>query len=332
MSWAKLCDHIDIDPDILKLHPDAFAYFVGTITYSSRHLTDGLIEADAAPDILRFRGGRKINVGRALAALEKHGFLDPVEGGWQVRNYLKFNPSRAQVEARRAATLIRVNKCYGKKGRKKRITADVSNVQPDVNAANADASNNSPVPDPELSKKEDPNPGCVGAAPAASEAGSPDAEAAAQAASPQTPCEARQESQATEGKGVVTPAPPEPAGANLDVPDGKQDGAQTLDLTAEHLDSPVDLIMDRAAVIAAGASDGLGLFLNGTQTSRLAAICPVRRQEYREALKITRSQAETPCWRFLISTLVQRRAKNPPRPEPELDLGRVESKATEVKL
>lgn len=102
MSWAKLCDNVDIDPDLLELHPDAFAFFIGTITYSARNLTDGFIKRCHAPDILRFKGKRKINVSRAITALVKGRFLTEEAGGWRVRNYLKFNPSCAQVNAKAA--------------------------------------------------------------------------------------------------------------------------------------------------------------------------------------------------------------------------------------
>ena len=148
MSWAKLCDHMDLDPDLLEVHPDAFAYFVGTITYSSRHLTDGFIKACHAPDILRFKGKRKINVKRALAALTASGFLQAEEGGWRIKNYLKYNPSRVKVLAERERARIKVSTWRKDKTLKKANRPAISDNRPNRYPVTAAVCNQLPDPVP----------------------------------------------------------------------------------------------------------------------------------------------------------------------------------------
>lgn len=75
----------------------AFALYVEAVCYARRHLTDGFIRRGVAKTLLPDAGERVIQ------ALVDCGLWDSAEGGYQIHDYTEWNPTRADVESKRAA-------------------------------------------------------------------------------------------------------------------------------------------------------------------------------------------------------------------------------------
>jgi hypothetical protein len=80
----------------------AFGLHVAALLHCSEYLTDGFIESEFVDEVLD-----DANVsGRQRAMLVAHlvdgGPWEPVDGGWQVHDYLEHTPQRDEVLARRA--------------------------------------------------------------------------------------------------------------------------------------------------------------------------------------------------------------------------------------
>ena len=98
MSYAKFDDGFADHPKVRRLSPHAFQLHVAGILHCSRWLTDGVIQADSVPDLVRkFRPS-------AVDELIAAGLWRDQAGlAYVIHDYLEWNDSRAQVERRRAA-------------------------------------------------------------------------------------------------------------------------------------------------------------------------------------------------------------------------------------
>lgn len=107
MPWIKVDDGFDEHPKFLSLPPEATAVWFHCLAYCNRNLTDGFIpEAKAALETFRCLQHRK-DAPNPVEALITAGLWERTEGGYQFHDYLKYQPSRAQVllerELRRSA-------------------------------------------------------------------------------------------------------------------------------------------------------------------------------------------------------------------------------------
>lgn len=98
MPWSKIDDQFYDHPKTVAAGPIGIALFVCGLSYCSRQLTDGFIA--------KAQVRRLIDVDDPYAVAEKLievGFWEQVNGGYQVHDYLEYNPSRGQVlELRKA--------------------------------------------------------------------------------------------------------------------------------------------------------------------------------------------------------------------------------------
>lgn len=109
-----LDDNIADHPKFVGLSNDAFALWVRVIGYCRRHLTDGFIPAAAAHSLARSKAPR-----RTIDELTSPPVGQPdtaplwveAPGGYRVHDYLDWNPSRAQVEAK-----VEANRAKGRSG------------------------------------------------------------------------------------------------------------------------------------------------------------------------------------------------------------------------
>ena len=99
-----LDDNIEDHPKFAGLSNDAFALWVRCVGYCRRNVTNGFIPAPAA--LARARAG---NPKKVIAELLKvsPGCSNPlwreVDGGYEIHDYLEWNPSKDQVDAKLAA-------------------------------------------------------------------------------------------------------------------------------------------------------------------------------------------------------------------------------------
>ena len=97
MPYAQIDVSAPRHRKLSTLSDAAFRLWVLGLCYCQEHLTDGVLHSAVVPTLLR-RVPPKI-----IAELVNHGLWDPdPDNGWRVHDYLAWNESRAQVEARRA--------------------------------------------------------------------------------------------------------------------------------------------------------------------------------------------------------------------------------------
>lgn len=101
MSWVRTDDGEAHDPKMLAVSLGAYGLNHAAKGYASRHMTDGFIPRQALP-ALHPSSPRNL-VMRCAQELVKAGLWEQREDGWQIQDYLQFNPPRAQVLEQRAA-------------------------------------------------------------------------------------------------------------------------------------------------------------------------------------------------------------------------------------
>jgi hypothetical protein len=84
-------------PKMLRAGEAAEVLWARALDYCAEYGTDGHIPSDAPPALCPLRTRQRI------AALVREGLWHPVEDGWQIHNYLKWNRSAAELSSREAA-------------------------------------------------------------------------------------------------------------------------------------------------------------------------------------------------------------------------------------
>lgn len=98
MPWVKIDDKLPRNPKILRGDGETAWLYVCALTHCAEQLTDGFI-ADSAISVL----APHIDDPRSVAArCVKVGLLRQVAGGYEVPDYLDYNPSRSKVISDRA--------------------------------------------------------------------------------------------------------------------------------------------------------------------------------------------------------------------------------------
>jgi hypothetical protein len=97
VTWTKLSEDFDQHPKIVAAGPMAELLHIHGLLYCNRYLTDGHIPATAvrrlAPNPTGFL--------RSVERLVELGIWVEVEGGYDVHDFLEYQPSRAKVLAER---------------------------------------------------------------------------------------------------------------------------------------------------------------------------------------------------------------------------------------
>lgn len=97
MPWVKFDDQYADHPKLDDVSDAAFRLHVTATCFASRYLTDGYIKLSTLPKLCRHEDPEAI-ANELVAA----GLFDLAPGGYQVHDYLDYNPSKAEVEARTA--------------------------------------------------------------------------------------------------------------------------------------------------------------------------------------------------------------------------------------
>lgn len=112
MPWVNLDDQFPSHPKIMPLSDAAFRLHISGICYCNKHLTDGLIGAEAVPTLRpRYRPNM-------LAELIDRGLWMAHGDVYEIRDFLDWNRSKADVEAERDR-----KRSAGRKGAEKRWSA-----------------------------------------------------------------------------------------------------------------------------------------------------------------------------------------------------------------
>jgi hypothetical protein len=87
---------------VALLSDRAFRLYVSALCWSSENLTEGLIRDEELRVIAHVRGMKA-----AAKELEDRQLWDRVDVGWQIHDFLEYNPDRAKVKAEREANAAR---------------------------------------------------------------------------------------------------------------------------------------------------------------------------------------------------------------------------------
>jgi len=121
MPWVRLDDRFPSHRKISLLSDRAFRLHVSALCWSSENLTEGLVPNENLTRIAHVR-----DMKATAKELEARGLWERVDDGWQIHDYLEYNPSRAAVQADRERNAARQQ---GFRDRKK--AADAKKAAPD---------------------------------------------------------------------------------------------------------------------------------------------------------------------------------------------------------
>src|SRR5215207_6052824 len=113
VTWVKIDDRYATHRKMLKAGALALALDVAGMCYAAGHDTDGYIPTVALTAAAPF-----LSRGQALAAagrLVEAGRWKPVTDGWQIHDYLTYNPSSVERDNRRKAAAARTGRWRGKR-------------------------------------------------------------------------------------------------------------------------------------------------------------------------------------------------------------------------
>lgn len=102
MPWVKLDDRFPSHRKVSLLSDRAFRLYVSALCWSSENLTEGLIRDRELSVVARVRGAKA-----ATQELEEARLWNRVAGGWQIHDFLEYNPDRAKVKSEREANAAR---------------------------------------------------------------------------------------------------------------------------------------------------------------------------------------------------------------------------------
>ncbi len=101
MSWLKLDDQIFLNRKVARCDPETKLLYIVGLTYCANQLTDGEIPEDVLPLLAGMAGIDKQNAKQSASKLLDVCLWLATPDGWQIPDYLEYNPSREQVEHNR---------------------------------------------------------------------------------------------------------------------------------------------------------------------------------------------------------------------------------------
>lgn len=121
MPWFKVDDKLAVHPKAVEAGNKALGLWVRAGSWSMSHLTDGFIPANMIPVL-----GGAISDAKTLV---KVGLWVDVDGGWQFRDWMDYQPTAESIRSEREATAKRVAK-HRNKGVSNGVTNGVSTDSP----------------------------------------------------------------------------------------------------------------------------------------------------------------------------------------------------------
>jgi hypothetical protein len=100
MPWVRFDDQFPIHRKVEGLSDAAFRLHISAIFWCARNLTDGFVPVEDLESAVPRRMRRP---GKFVAELVARRLWTEVDDGWQIHDYLDFQPSREKVERERKA-------------------------------------------------------------------------------------------------------------------------------------------------------------------------------------------------------------------------------------
>jgi hypothetical protein len=102
MTWFKVDDSFHAHPKLMALSFGARGLWVTAGSWSAHYLTDGVVKSHVTA---AWRVEDTL-----IGELVESGLWEPIEGGWRFHDWQKYQPSKAEILAKRAATTERKRK------------------------------------------------------------------------------------------------------------------------------------------------------------------------------------------------------------------------------
>lgn len=121
MPWVRFDDQFPIHRKVDILSDAAFRLHVSAVCWCARNLTDGFIATAELRSVTRARKPDKV-----VAELVRSGVWRETGGGWEIHDYLEFQPSREKVDRERKAKAERQKRWSEKRTNRVDASADAS--------------------------------------------------------------------------------------------------------------------------------------------------------------------------------------------------------------
>lgn len=149
MAWVKIDDQFYAHPKLIAAGPLAKSLFVDALCYANQYLTDGFI-----PEIVALQISMPLeqycDAGHEMIdILVNVGLWHKVQGGYQIHDYLDYNPSREHVMKERAAAKERMQRVRGAKPAINSSEARSPEVRPNIERTSPEVQECSPYPVPD---------------------------------------------------------------------------------------------------------------------------------------------------------------------------------------
>lgn len=129
MPWVRLDDQFPQHPKVVGVGPLGIAMQVAGLCYCSRFLTDGFLPTSAVPTLMDFSeldehsfNGLGNICWKAVGKLVDSGMWEQTDGGYQIHDYLVYQPSKAKTLEEREANRIRQERFKGNAVTNKQVT------------------------------------------------------------------------------------------------------------------------------------------------------------------------------------------------------------------
>lgn len=112
MTWVRLDDKFPNHPKVINLSDAAFRLHVSAICYAGEYLTDGHISGRIVRNLSPIS-----NLARAVEQLVAARLWEPTEDGYQIHDFLEYNPSAEKKKTRDADNARRQAEWRTRQGR-----------------------------------------------------------------------------------------------------------------------------------------------------------------------------------------------------------------------
>ena len=134
MTWAKIDDNLHGHPKAIAAGLEALGLWTLSLSWSSAYLTDGFIPDEQVPRL----GGNADIAAKLITA----GLWARFDGGYQIHDFLEYNPSAEEVKEQRATNAERQARWRGGQSKSNGVSNGGSNGDEDA------STNSAPVPVP----------------------------------------------------------------------------------------------------------------------------------------------------------------------------------------
>lgn len=150
MVWLKKDDNFPNHRKVRRLSDAAYRLHDTAMCYASHDESDGRI---TFADLDEMQHGRRLR--KHVAALVDAGLWEPVDDGWEIHDFLHYNPSHAQLEAEREANRKRQARLRAKR-RGVEVDDDGNGVTNGVTNGGVTRESRDPVPGRTVPGRTDP--------------------------------------------------------------------------------------------------------------------------------------------------------------------------------